>query len=235
MSLGTTEVIAPGDKVEIYFVDKNNNDVYLDTVIYDIISENEFLINNPVKDGKLYLISMDMKVTFVIKKDTFGVIAFTVFLVQRKKIGNIYTISCNIVSELKKQQRRNYFRMKIYEDVNIWYMTDVDGKQIDYYIFDPDIGPEIYNEIKVSVNNISGGGISLRSKVSFNLGTFVYSNLEFLNSKIEITGIVVRCDVSRRYENEYDIGVSFDDVGRDVIRKITSYVFSSQQKKRRKE
>lgn len=235
MSLGTTEVIAPGDKVEIYFVDKNNNDVYLDTVIYDIISENEFLINNPVKDGKLYLISMDMKVTFVIKKDTFGVIAFTVFLVQRKKVGNIYTISCNIVSEFKKQQRRNYFRMKIYEDVNIWYMTDVDGKQIDYYIFDPDIGPEIYNEIKVSVNNISGGGISLRSKVSFNLGTFVYSNLEFLNSKIEITGIVVRCDVSRRYENEYDIGVSFDDVGRDVIRKITSYVFSSQQKKRRKE
>lgn len=235
MDLNILNAIRPGDKLDLHFINKQNMDYILSTSVYDIISEDEILIHNPLKDGKLYLIPMDVEVTVISKRKEYGVIAFRLQLLNRFKLGNIYAIGCKVISDLSKQQRRYFFRVNLYRDIIIRYLVDENQKLVTQYVFDPDVLPVKEFELKVSTLDISGGGLGFRSKTPFDLGTYIYLKLDFFDLRSEIHGVVVRCFNSTKYDNEYEIGIAFENLPSGVTRKITSFVFSSQQKARRKE
>lgn len=235
MDLTVLNTIQPGDKLEMHYINSLNQDLILETIVYDVISDNEILINNPVIKGKLYLIPMNIEVTAFTKRADVGVVIFRALLVKREKNGNVYTIKARITSPLEKQQRRHFFRVKMYNDMKAYCMVDVQGHPVDYYIFDPDVVKEQQIDFKVSLIDISGGGVCIRSKIELPIGTFVYGVLPFSTRKLEINGTVVRCISSAKFQNEYELGVEFKDLPRDVIRIITSYVFKAQQEARRKE
>ncbi len=235
MGINILETILPGDKLEIFYINKQNEDLFLKTSVFDIISPTEILIQNPLKDGKVFLIPMGIEVNIKCLKDKFGVITFNAFLDYRKKVGNVYTISTKIVSEASKTQRRQYFRVNVYSDITLTYMEDKDGNQVDFYIFDPDVVEEEEKQLVADLLDVSGGGIGVKSKCKMELGTYVYFYFDLLTPSPELQGVVVRCFPSKDIEGEYEVGISFKDVPADIMRRITSYVFSKQQKIIRKE
>jgi c-di-GMP-binding flagellar brake protein YcgR len=235
MDLNLLTAVRPGDKLEIHHINKLNQDVILDTNVYDIISEDEFLIHNPLKEGKLYMIPLSIVVTVFAKRPEYGVIAFKIQLMKRKKVGNVYTIVCKVTSNFIKQQRRNFFRVNTYQDIDIYYMKTAEGEEVKYYIFDPDAVDEEEVDLKVTITDISGGGVGLRSKVPLEEGTFIYGNLKFLQHNIELVGKVVRCVPSHKFEGTYELGILYVDMPPEDIRHITAYVFNKQQQARRKE
>lgn len=235
MNLSIINAVSLGDAIDLHYISKDNKDYMLSTSIYDIISETEIYIHNPLKDGKLFLIPMGLKITVITKRADYGVLAFDIYLEKRIKMGNVYAIQCKVVSDIKKQQRRHFYRVKLYRDVNIRYLTDYDDNALKYYVFDPDTIDCNEIEVKVSTLDISGGGIGFRSKTEYELGTYIYFKLDFFDLKTEIYGKVMRCFKSSKYDNEYEIGIAFEELPNEFVRKITSYVFSSQQKARRKE
>jgi c-di-GMP-binding flagellar brake protein YcgR len=235
MDLTVLNTVRPGDKLEIHYINKLNQDLILDTVVYDVISDDEILIHNPLSQGKLYMIPLNITVTVFLKRADIGVIAFDILLLKRKKVGNVYTIASKVTSNIQKQQRRHFFRVKVYHDIDIYFMEDGDGHPVDYYIFDPDAVEENQVDLKASILDLSGGGVGLKTRLPIPCGTYVYAFLTFLSKKMEVQGKVVRSVESKKYPGDYEIGIEFRDVPKDIVRKITSYVFSAQQKARRKE
>lgn len=235
MDLTVLTAIRPGDKLEMLYINSSNEDVMLETNVYDVISENELLIHNPLKEGKIYMIPMGIEITVFLKRQDLGVIAFRLQLIRREKIGNVYTIVVRVVSELRKQQRRHFFRVRLYLDLDMYYLQSPQGRPLDYYVFDPDVVEDEEIEMKVTLTDLSGGGIGVRSRINLPEGTFVYSRLTFLDRPIEMTGIVVRNIVSDKYQGEYELGIAFYELSNDAVRAITSYVFKKQQSFRRKE
>lgn len=235
MDLTVLNAVRPGDKLEIHYINNLNEDLILDTVVYDLTSEDELLIHNPLSQGKLYMIPLNIKVTVFTKRADLGVLAFDVLLMKRIKVGNVYTISCRVVSEIEKQQRRQFFRVRVFNDLDVYFMQDLDGNPVDFYIFDPDAVEETQVDMKVSLLDVSGGGIGIKAKVSLPLGTFVYAKLNFSSKLLEVQGIIVRSAPSKKYVGEFELGIAFVDVPKDITRQITSYVFAAQQKARRKE
>ena len=235
MDLTVLNTIQPGDKLEMHYINSLNKDLILETIVYDVISDSEILINNPVIEGKLYMIPMNIEVTAFTKRADVGVVVFRVSLVKREKIGNVYTIKAKITSHLEKQQRRHFYRVKMYSDMNLYCMVDAQGHPVDYYIFDPDAVEEQQIDFKVGLIDISGGGVGFRSKLELPLGTYVYGKIPFHTNPLEVHGVVVRCMPSTKFLNEYEVGIEFKDLPRDAVRVITSYVFKAQQEARRKE
>jgi c-di-GMP-binding flagellar brake protein YcgR len=234
MDLTILTAIRPGDKLEIHYINKLNEDVILDTLTYDVLSETEFQIHNPLMSGKLYMIPMNVQVTVFSRRENYGVIMFTAHLIRRMKIGNVYTIQAKVVSELQKQQRRSFFRVRLYQEADCYIMVDKYMNPVDYYIFDPDAVEEEQVNMKMTLLDLSGGGIGLKSNVPLPLGTYIYSYLRFIDEE-PLYGKVVRCIASQQYEGEYELGINFDELSNDVRRSITSFVFNKQQQTRRKE
>jgi c-di-GMP-binding flagellar brake protein YcgR len=235
MGLEVLNVMYPGDKLEMHYINSLNKDLILETLIYDVLSEDEILIHNPLFEGKLYMIPMNIEITAFTKRADVGVIAFSLQLLKREKQGNVYTIRCKITSELEKQQRRHYYRVKMFTDMEVYCMVDVQGHPVDYYIFDPDTVEEQQVDFKVSILDISGGGVGLRSRIDLPIGTYIYGKVQLATRVIEVVGVVVRAMPSTKYINEFELGVMFKDLDHESTRIITSYVFKAQQEARRKE
>lgn len=235
MELNASSLILPGDRIELHYVNMKNEDVFLETSVYDVISDDEILINNPLKEGRLYMIPMGLHVNMFIKRPDMGVVIFESTLIKRKKIGNVYTISCQALQGFIKQQRRDFFRVNVYDEMEIYFMRDANMVPVNYYIFDPDAVEEEPVTMKVTLLDISGGGVGIKSSAPLPEGTYVYGHINFLDKPMEIVGVVVRSFESKRYEGAYELGIAFENLPRDVVRKIASYVFSKQQEARRKE
>ncbi len=235
MDLTVINVMRPGDNLEMHYINSLNQDLILETLIYDVISDDEILIHNPLCGGKLYMIPLNIEVTTFAKREDFGVVFFKMLLLKREKIGNVYTIKCRIMSRLEKQQRRHFFRVRMYNDMSVYCMVDTYGHPVDYYIFDPDAVDEQQVNFKVDIIDLSGGGIGLRSRFEVPEGTYIYGELPMFEQPIRVTGVVVRCEESRKHIGEFDLGIRFIDLDSEHTRAITSYVFRSQQQARRKE
>lgn len=235
MNLNLMSLVRPGDKIEMHYINSQNKDLLLETIVYDVLSDDELYVHNPLYEGKLYMIPMNAEITVFAKRIDIGVIAFRMVLLKREKQGNVYTIKCRLSSEIKKQQRRHFFRVKTYRDMDVYCMVDVQGHPVNYYIFDPDAVEEQQVNFKLDLLDISGGGVGARCKIDLPLGTYVYGFLPVINRRLEVHGVVVRSVPSSKYPGEYEIGIMFKDLDGESVRIITSYVFKAQQEARRKE
>lgn len=235
MDITILTAIRPGDKLELFYINSLNQDIVLETLVYDLESEDVILIHNPVKDGKLYMIPMNAKVNVAARRQDYGVIMFSMELIKRQKIGNVYTIQCLVISDIKKQQRRSYYRVKVYQDAEMYVMVNQYMEPVNYYIFDPDAVEEQQVNMKVALLDVSGGGVGIRTSVSLPEGTFVYIKLDFIDEKDYLIGQVVRSVESYQYLGEYEVGINFVDLTPETRRMLTSYVFARQQTTRRKE
>ncbi len=164
-----------------------------------------------------------------------GVVIFQCTLLKRKKIGSVYTISCVEFDGFQKQQRRSFFRVNVFDDMEVYFMRDGQFEPVKHYIFDPDAVDEEEVRMKVTLLDVSGGGIGIKSPIPLPEGTYVYGVFNFLDQPIEVYGVVVRSMESERYEDAFELGIAFENLPREVVRKIASFVFSRQQKARRKE
>jgi len=235
MNLNVLSVVQPGDTIELHYVNSKNKDIFLETLVYDVVSESELLIHNPLKDGRLYMIPLGIQVNMIIKRADVGVVIFASTLNKREKIGSVYTISCIDAHRFQKQQRRNFFRVSLYDEIEVYFMRDAYFEPVKHYIFDPDAVEEEPVNMKVTILDVSGGGIGLKSPVPLPAGTYVYGKFDFLDHPIEVCGKVVRSVESNKYPGEYELGIAFDNLSKEVVRKIASFVFSRQQVARRKE
>ena len=235
MDISVLSLVKPGDTIEIHYINMKNEDVFLETLVYDVLSDKEILIHNPLKEGRLFMVPMDLRVTMFVKRADFGIVAFQTTLSKRKKIGTVYTISCIDFDGFEKQQRRNFFRVNMYKDIQVYFMRDAYMEPVKHYIFDPDAVDEEPVKMKVTLLDVSGGGIGVKSPVPLPEGTYVYGTLDFMEKPVEIYGVVVRSVTSEKYIDAYELGIAFEALPREVTRMITSFVFSRQQEARRKE
>lgn len=235
MDFNVQSLIHPGDEIEIHYINMKNEDVFLDTMVYDVVSQDEILIHNPLKEGRLYMIPMGIKVNMFIKKPDLGVVIFEASLLVRRKIGSVYTISCQNLNGFQKQQRRNFFRVNLYKDMEVFYMRNERLEPVEHLILDPEDAKEEMVKIKATLLDVSGGGIGIKSSVPLPEGVYVYSTFNFLQVPINIHGVIVRSVESQKYLGEYELGIAFENLSREAVRKIASFVFSRQQEARRKE
>lgn len=202
-----------GEKIELLL--KGNNDkgteVYLSKV-EDVIDNETYAISRPVSGGKYTYLSLGQEIEVAYFRED-AVFAFDARVIERIKYGAAVSAVIKVISERRKLQRRNYYRLGIMLPVMVEYKQE---------------GGTVVK--KLNTADISGGGIRLISPEHMNIGQEVTMSIGIPGVEGNlIKGRVIRSIHSERDKKRYDIGVEFLDIHPRIRQLIIEYIFAKQR------
>lgn len=183
------------------------------------ITENEILITIPVSDS-IYLTlneGVEIEQFFYDKKGNFYTYKTKVIGRYTEKAIPFYRVSKPY--NIKKIQRRDYFRVNVVQIIN--YIKEVDLQK--------DIRSE-ENYENALLLDLSGGGMRVKAKEKLDFNDSIISNLNYEDEKIIVKGRVVR--IEKTEDKRYIYGIAFRDIDNSTREKIIKIVFKIMRKQR---
>jgi len=237
-----SKFISEGDKIELRPVEKSlaakNDDgqkLYYSQVI-NILSEDTMEIIMPMEQTKLILLPVDSEYDLLIYGDT-GLFQCFARIIDRYKSENLYVLVVELTSNLRKYQRREFYRYSCALDMCARSLETEEIREIE----DKDMCnllPGLPLKRSVIVD-ISGGGLRFMSTQCYDEGSLIYCCYHLLkNGERKLYEIVGKVLAVRELENKkgtYEHRVQFHKMETEVREEIIKYIFEEERKSRKKE
>lgn len=232
-------VIKAGGRIDLIRcnVGVNDNQVYK-SQIYDVVGKEQLKIAMPQSRGKLLLLQLEAvyKMQFYTE---LGVYECKGKVVDRYKSDNVYVAVVDIVSSLKKIQRREFYRLDCLLDAQIHVLDEEEMKVEDIKEL-----LLLYDEKRVkyeyaTIVDISGGGGRLVTDCEVEEGSYI--TLKFkteLKGKVYEYEVLAKTITKRKLENKrrkYELRVEFEQLENNVRETLIKYIFEQERKKRKME
>lgn len=203
------------DRIEVIKDDKAYK-----TLIIDIQDDN-LRINLPVVDGEYLMLHTNEVIQINSYLDESRCFNFSSKVISRGREGNIIYYSISAPFDVKKIQRRNFFRVNLLDEVQYKVITDVDKEIIDSIPY--------HNGLMV---DLSGGGLKLKVKEKIKKEDIVLVKIEIKAMTIELKCSVARIEVTQ--EKEILCGLKFLDITQNQTDLIIEELFTIVRKQRSK-
>ncbi len=203
-----------GDKIHVISKEKNTKKEYVSQIanIYDGFLD----IFSPIYKGSLVYFRNDELLKIIISKEE-AVYEFDA-RVFKKMFGKISIIRLKVVSELKKTQRRGYYRLKITRTIR---MKKIDNNEKD----------DMDNYHEGILSDISGGGALFFSKFEMDLNDLIELEFEIdKDNTLVLEGIINRklFNIEKSFLFEY--GIAFRNMKRNDRDILIKFIFDEQRK-----
>lgn len=233
-----TDIVLAGEKVELKASDhlfaKEGEGVKVYTSkVYDIISEDKIEIIMPMEKTKLILLPIDGEydITFYSEKGLYQCYAR---IVDRYKSNNVYVLAFEVTSNLRKQQRREYYRFSCVMDMKSRELRqdEVDSLNEAHPIFSH--GLPLRRSI---ICDISGGGMRFITGELYEQGGHVYCtftlNIDGRDKSFDIFGKVLYAKEVDNRPGEYEHRIQYENLSRDSREDIIKFIFDEERRLRR--
>lgn len=203
--------------------------------IFDIDSEDQIKIAMPMEQGKLILLSVDEEFSLCFYTPA-GLYQCIGRVADRYKAQNVYVLVMDLVTDLRKYQRREYYRLNCVLDMKSTMISEKDVTQFSEHVHFIDTDITFDNGVMV---DISGGGARFISRVKYPKNSnIVFSFSLFVNGALQEYKLLGRVLVSEEIENregEYEHRIMFVNMMNDQRESIIKYIFEEERKIRRRE
>jgi len=246
-----SNVLKVGDKIELKEIyharlTTTNPKTYVSQVL-DILDEYRMNIAVPIESGHLVPLEIGTRyeMSFL---TTSGIYMCKCEVKNRLKQNNLYFLAISIISELKKDQRRQYFRLEKIIAMKYRPITEMERKLnsfIEKKAYKDDrekrIAFEKLDELaKVSyaatIVNVSGGGLKFTAEMEIMKDTLLYVHFTLDDmTDVEADAKVIGVANSVNKASLYEYRVEFVKIKKETREKIVRYVFSEERKQRHKE
>lgn len=233
-----SKIVQDGDKVELQSVDymfssdKPKPKKYV-TKVYTVLSDDRIELMMPIEKTKLILLPIDGEydLCFYTAQGLFQCYAR---IYDRYKSNNVYVIAMELTSNLRKHQRREYYRLSCVIDMKSRELKREEAESLSTKrpIFVP--GLPLRRSL---ICDISGGGMRFITDLLYEEGTYVYCdftlNIEGRPKEYEIIGKVL---TNREVDNrpgEYEHRIQYVNLERDSREEIIKYIFEEERRVRR--
>ena len=235
-----SDVLKVGNKIEL--VKLVSNDDILERKTYlsqicDNVDENNIYVLMPVMEGKLVPLPQGGRYEAYITTSK-GMYSCDVVVTNRFKNDNIYMLSLEIVTDIRRFQRREYFRLEV---GNQMLFKPIDDDEMEYYVKNKEI-PASMDEKPVCnavTLDISGGGIRYVTKDRNNKNDNIFISIRLAyNSGVKefnIIGKVLSTTILPNRANVYEERVEFSAIPKEDREEIIKYIFEEERKRRQKE
>jgi len=244
-------VLKVGDRIELKSIyqarfTENKPNVYMSQVL-DILDEYRMNIAVPIESGHLVPLEIGSRYEMSFLTNS-GLYMCKCEIKNRLKQDNLYYLAVIIISELKRDQRRQYFRLEKIIPLKYRVISELEMR-LRYFMEKKAYKDEREKRIVTeklaqlegiqndgTIVNVSGGGIKFSSALRHENGT-VISVVFMLNEDIEIEAdarIIGTAEmINNRERVEYRC--EFSKIKKETREKIVRYVFSEERKQRQKE
>ncbi len=236
------KIVNIGDAIELNVKTSVQSDevIELKTMVQDT-DQDSILVNLPRKDGVPYIPSDKAEIKVTIPLEAAGLYMFYVKFISKTEVDGIKCIKLKLDSEIKKSQRRQYFRLNFVGQVNI-SLKDLEENIVEY-VQNPRVNAKIVEETLIKERNeekikfflvsgrdISGGGFRAHGRMPLPKDIIIDGVIELGNENVPFRGKVVRCEAVQGEYETYEIGVSFDGIDDAIRSKIVGFIFEKQRK-----
>ena len=242
-----SEITSPGDKIDIRLmhqvkIEDNGGEmaqVYKSSIC-DYLEDNLLEVSMPTAEGGMVLFQVGAECQMVIysKRGMYQCIAV---VQKRYKKDNLYLLSVEIMSEPKRFQRREFFRVNLLTEVQYYIVPkEVAALPTTEELFLEIEKPEYIDQMKRGmVKDISGGGMLFSSDEQLQMGNYILLNFRLSSENMDESFYLVSQCVSSyktlKVENLYDHRMKFIFKNLRDREKIVRFVFEEERRIRKKE
>lgn len=231
--------ISPGDKLEM----KSTQEVTLPdgtegiklykTSVFDVSDDGKIMIVMPMEKAKMVLLPVDGEYEVCFFSHG-GMYNANIRIVDRQKINNTYVLISEMVTNLHKFQRREYYRFNCIVEMLARELvkaeTEAFEKQLGYLVSENDMQRGV-------IVDISGGGLRFVSRQQFEEGKILYLRFKLsINDEEKEFRLAAKVIISREIEkrqNEYENRVKFLYIDNTTREDIIKYIFDEDRKNRK--
>lgn len=236
-----SKFIEPGFRVELQSIGKlneGNNDaakkVYTSKV-YDVISDDRLEITMPMEQTKLILLPVDGEYDMVLYAQQ----PYQCFvrIIDRYKSNNVYILVVELTSNLRKYQRRNYYRFSCALEMQSRALMEEEVKELEQnssYFLTP--GLPLKHSVIV---DISGGGLRFVSGQRYEPDSLIYCNYQLVSGdktkECEVVGKILSAKELENKSGNFEHRVQYVNLDVDDREQIIKYIFEEERKNRHRE
>lgn len=220
--------------LELTFDLEPNKSISMKSELVEILSATKIAIAVPIYNGRRVPLEVGRRLRIFFKREDMGVCNFHGLVVSRQLDNGNPVLLVQMVSNIDKNQRRDYYRLQLVTDVIFRESMGVTlEKQVDNgKIIEVEV--PAYKDHAVLTKDISGGGLRAAVGERFTLGQIITVVIPIEKDKIEVSGEIVRCQLFDEQLHRYDCGVKFLDLDEKDRSRIISFIFEKQRGLRKK-
>ncbi len=227
------KIFKVGDKIEIVRIDRRTweeKDVQYISKIADI-KDKYFYIFTPIKEGVYVTFYID-EIVRVYKVTSDGVWVFDGVVEERFKEPE-YMIKVHQISDVRKIQRRMFFRLPINLDIFVKLLNSglMSGRNT------PEEAADDFSEgkiVKALTKDISGGGVCFITQEEFEIGDLILTKIPIEQEELILKAQILRKERVQHPTYRFMYGCKFVEARQNEIDKIVRFIFAQQQKMRQK-
>ena len=237
-----SKVIRPGCKIELQALARFNDDpldpsrkVY-SSQVYDILSDDRMEIIMPMEQAKLVLLPVDSEYEAMFYTETSAYQCF-VKIVDRYRTNNVYILVIEMTSNLRRHQRREFYRFSCALEMAIRPLNEEETKA-----FTEQAAYEITPGIPMNrcvIVDLSGGGLRFMSNQKYEPESLIYCTYHLLaggkNKDYEMVGKILTVKELDNKRGVYEHRVQYMNLGVEHREEIIKYIFEEERKNLRRE
>lgn len=236
-----SKFISIGDKIELQAVTREDEErhespakVYHSEVT-EIQSEDTIEITMPVEKTKLILLPIDSEYDMIFYGSS-GLFQCLGRIIDRYKSNNSYLLLVEMTSNLRKYQRREFYRLRCALEMHARTLREDEVQTVESrmpYTLANDL------PLKESVIvDISGGGLRFVATQRFEQGSLLYCCYHLMNGgehkKYEVICKVISCIELDNRPGTFEHRVQYYDIDPLEREEIIKYIFEEERKSRQK-
>lgn len=233
-----SKYVFPGDKVELQAVERingqqNESKKVYSTKVYDVLTDDRLEIVMPMEKTKLILLPIDGEYDLCFYT-SIGLYQCFARIIDRYKSNNVYVLVFELTSNLRRHQRRDYYRYSCVLDMKMRELKqeEVTAVEANQVMLVP--GLPLRRSLIV---DISGGGIRFIADHEYEEGSLVYCTYQLVNNGVakdyDVVGKILSVKEVTNRPGEYEHRVQYVNLDNDTREEIIKFIFEEERRIRR--
>lgn len=233
--------VQPGDRVELQLVMGNKDydslseqKIYVSKVL-EVVKEDRLQLMMPMEKTRLIVVTLNQDCCVYFYTKT-GLFQCFMKVMDRYKLGNMYILEMELVTNLKKFQRREYYRYDCALPMEMRYLTAMEIQSFE--------NSEVCDleDIPFSTGtivDISGGGLRFVAEEQYGLGRIICSKFYLLmggrSYEYILIGNIISSSEAVNKPGTFEHRIQFKNITKKQREEIIRYIFEEERITRQKE
>lgn len=238
-----SKYVVPGCRVDLQAIERrrgnsrpvNEERKSYQSKVIDVLSEDRIEISMPIEKTKLILLPVDGEYDLYFYSDN-GLYQCYARVVDRYKNNSMYVLVLDLISNLRKHQRREYYRFSCALDMNSRPLEEEEvalaGKKDELLI------PQLPLKSSVIVD-ISGGGLRFVANYAYEAQSLILCKYHLMingeNKEYNLVGKVLSVRELENRKGVFEHRVQYVNVDATEREEIIKYIFDEERKTLKKQ
>lgn len=237
-----SKIVTEGDKIDLQAVARGGEDEQYNSTakiyqssVYEIQSEDIIEITMPMEKTKLILLPIDGEFEMVFYCST-GLFQCLGRIIDRYKNNNVYILLVELISNLRKYQRREFYRLRCALEMRARYLEKEEVQTLENR--QPFALMKNLPMKESIIVDISGGGLRFLSSHQYEPGSLIYCCYHLMNAgehkKYDVISRIISSIELDNRPGTFEHRAQFYDMDPGVREAIIKYIFEEERKSRQK-